>query len=199
MIKKFKFAVLDIDRTLLDIKKFWKVVLNLIQYFDSDFLNWCYQNAFEENRGRVKLRVKRRIDSIIYDFLELVDIQAPRVFEGTLEILQEFKRNRIKIFGTSGSRKARRGLEQVGALDFFELMLGREIPKAKHIPLFAGYLGLSLDQFADKALYIGDEVEDMFLAKRYGLYGIGITNTLNSEMLRKVGAQKIINSLEELI
>ena len=199
MLENFKFAVFDVDGTLIDSKRFYRGILQILLKIGFDFLNRCYHNSFEENQGKFILRLKKIIDTLIYDSLERIDIQQPQLFGGARKVLEKLNQKQIKIFGTTGSRKAKERLAQVGTLEFFELVLDRKIPKAKHILLFAEHLGISLEEFSCKAVCIGDEPGDMLLAKRFGLYPVGITNTVSDKILREAGARKVIGSFEELI
>ena len=188
-----EFAVFDIEGTLLNNKKLYRKIRK--ELFDLKIHSLLSRLYFKVFRGSCK------VDGLIYDFFEGIDEKNPKLFNGVRPVLENFSERRIKLFASTGSKvlKAKEKLEQAGILGFFELVLGREIPKAGHIPLFACHLRVTLEEFSSKAVYIGDEPKDMFLAKRFGLYAIGVTNTVSERILKEAGADEVVENFEELM
>lgn len=192
MLKDFRFAVFDVDGTLLDTKKFYRWMLKRVLERESI-------RALKENNHSLFGIRKKTIAPILYLFFERLD-RRPRLFNRVPEVLEVLFEKQIKMFATtkSKSENIKKKLNQTGILGFFEMLAGREIPKSKHIPLFAKHANKSLRDFCSQAFYVGDEPEDMIIGARYGLHRIGITNTLSSEMLKEAGAQEVIDKLSYL-
>ena len=195
-------VILDIDGSVFDSKKIYRKILKRALNSGPDsFLNQFYFSTLEENRSKSILGLRERLDNLIYVFFEQIDVRKPKMFKGVREFLEKLNESNIKIFASTGSTigKAAKMMKKADISQFFELILGREIPKVKHISFFAKYLNMSVREFSRQAIYIGDEPIDMILAKRFGIYGIGITNTFSSQLLEKFGAEKIVNNFKELI
>jgi phosphoglycolate phosphatase-like HAD superfamily hydrolase len=195
-------VILDLDGTIFDSKKVYRKVLKRALNSSSDsFLSQFYFSTLEENCSKSILGLREKLDNLIYVFFEQIDVQKPKMFKGAKEFLEKLNESNIKIFASTGSTigKAERMMKKADIFKFFELVLGREIPKVKHICFFAKHLNMGVREFSHQAIYIGDEPMDMILAKRFGIYGIGITNTCSSQLLKKFGAEKIINNFKELI
>ena len=198
MSTESKIVVFDIDGTLLDTQKFLRWILEKCLGSNSDsFLSQIYFISLEENPPKSVLGL---INSLTYNLFDRIDSKRPKMFEGAKEFLEQLRENEVKIFGStrSSSFRMKRILEKLQIFEFFELVLGKEFPKTKHIPIFANYLKLDINEFSSNALYIGDEIGDMILAERFGLYGIGITNTFSRPVLEKFGAKKTIANFKEL-
>ena len=80
------------------------------------------------------------------------------------------------------------------------MVIGSDIaPKDRQIGYFAEYLNVSVSEFAKKTCSIGDGPAELMIALRYGIYSIGITNTLNKVSLSRVGAKEVISGFRELL
>lgn len=202
MLKDSRFVIVDIDGTLFDSeKRYRKILRKVLNSNPNSFLSQFYFATLEGNRPGSIFGLREKLNNLTYVFFEKIDTKRPELFRGAREFLEKLREDEIKIFASTGStiKRAERMMKGAKIFSFFELVLGRELPKAKHISIFANHLGLSIAKFSFNALYLGDEPIDMILAKRFGIYRIGITNTFDAEMLKKFGAEKVINNFEELI
>jgi phosphoglycolate phosphatase-like HAD superfamily hydrolase len=140
-------------------------------------------------------------ERLIFTIYESLDGNSPELFEGTREVLWQLREEGIELFLSSGSKSSstKIRLEKAGLDEFFTLVVGSELPKREHIPYLAQSLGLSLEDFASQAFLIGDGWIDMVSGIHYGLYSIGITNTLSPDLLRRAGAKEVISSLREFL
>lgn len=201
MLKNFRFAIFDVDGTLFDSEKRYRQILRrVLNSTPNSFLSQLYFSSLEESRSGSIFGLRKKLNNLTYAFFEAIDSKRPKLFKGAREFLEKLSEDNIKIFASSGStiERTERMMKRAGILKFFELVLGREIPKARHIPIFAKHLKMNLAKFSFDAFYLGDEPGDMVVAKRLGVYGIGINNTFNAELLRKFGAKKVVTNFEEL-
>jgi phosphoglycolate phosphatase-like HAD superfamily hydrolase len=93
-------------------------------------------------------------------------------------------------------------LAAAGIRAYFDIALGTFAPegifKVDHPRLAREELGMSEEQFALAAVYVGDAEADMALAKASGIVAIGRLTGDNEEELRKAGADYVIRDLTEL-
>jgi len=150
------------------------------------------------------LSVAARLDRLVLEFFNIIDIDSKgsRLFPGTREVLESLLAEGMELFATtvSQTKKTEERLKNAGILEFFTLVLGEDVlSKSEHVPYFAQHLGSNLRDFAPQSFYLGDSVHDMRLAKLSGLYGIGITNTVDAETLLRAGARGVITEWQELL
>ena len=210
-IFKFEYGIFDTDGTLLDDRKLYRWILPKILS-----LGFSVKDAelYLPTGGLPLPRWAKFLQQIpgltqfvlatergILKLADLLNASRPKLFEGTEEALSQLSQKGIKLFVTTGSKttKATWYLERAGILIFFTVIAGSEMPKREHIPYFASRVGLSLEEFAKKAFLVSDGPVNLALASKYGIYPVGITNTLNSQFLSKNGAQKVISNLGELL
>lgn len=203
MLNKPKFVVLDIDGTLINSKKFYRRTLKKVLNSNHNFFFRQFYLAIlkEEHCQKLVLALWEKLNILIYEIFDKLE-KSPPLFRGVRQFLEKLSENEVKVFAsTAGSKslKVKQKLEKLEILDFFEKVLGREIAKAEHTYLFAKYLNMDVREFSRHAIYVGDEPMDMILAKKFGIYGIGITNTFSDRMLREFGAKRVVANFEELI
>lgn len=201
----YEFGVIDMDGTVLDSKKLHRKIIKVVSLLNHPGLLYVvssctpFSNFFRQLPFKNSEKLGLKLDRIIFDLFEITDKKVV-VYEGAREALKELYQNGMKLFATTVSRTERtkkilRELE----LQLFELVLGADIlPKQEHISYFANYLGLTLEEFARKAFYLGDSTYDMIFASKYYIHGIGITNTLDGQSLIRAGAKTIIGGWQEL-
>lgn len=217
----YRFGVIDVDGTLLDSKRFHRKMIRVCSQLSDrfDFLsqhNFLYAvsscTLFSYSCQRLPflkgckkfLSVAARLDRLILEFFNIIDIDSKglKLFPGTREVLESLLAEGMELFATtvSKTKKTEERLKNAGILEFFTLVLGEDVlSKSEHVPYFAQHLGSSLRDFAPQSFYLGDSVHDMRLAKLYGLYGIGITNTVDVETLLRAGARGVITEWQELL
>jgi phosphoglycolate phosphatase-like HAD superfamily hydrolase len=205
---KFKYGIFDTDGTLIDNRKIYRWILPKIlpfSFLDSELSlpttgfpipGWA--KIFHRIPGLAKaVLLAERLTLKLADFL---DFFQPRLFEGTEEVLSQFEKRGLKLFATTGSKTQRAidRLRDLGILEFFTLVIGSELPKKEHFKVFAQRVNLSLEDFAKEAFFISDSPIDLNLAKKSGIYSIGISTTFKPEYLFRAGAKKVISNLKEL-
>ncbi len=202
MLDEIESVILDIDGTLVNSKEFYRRTLKKVLNSNYNFFFRRFYLAIlkEEHYQKLVLALWEKLNILIYEIFDKLE-KSPPLFRGVRQFLEKLSENEVKVFAsTAGSKslKVEQKLEKLGILDFFEKVLGREVAKAEHAYLFARYLNMDVREFSRHAIYIGDELMDMILAKKFGIYGIGITNTFSDRMLREFGAKMVINNFEEL-
>ena len=104
---------------------------------------------------------------------------------------------------STGSRTAvsKERLAKLDLLRYFSVILGsNEIPKGpKHIEEFAKSVNLPTEEFAKQSFYCGDGVRDMKIAKMFGIYAIGVAQTLSKEKLLEAGADVAVDKIEDVL
>ncbi len=202
-MKKVKFLIFDIDRTLLNNKDVYGWILErVLNSNPNSFLSKLYFTSLKEDCSSSKSRLREKLDNLVYIFFQGIDFKRPKMFKRAKEFLGLLRKDGVKIFGStcSDNLRTKRVLGKVGIFDFFELILGREFPKVKHIPIFANYVGMSLARFSFNTFLVGDEIRDMILGKQFNLSEvIGFTNTHDAKLLVKYGADRTVNNFGELI
>ena len=199
-MKKFRFAVLDFNGTLVDDTKLYRFLIGKF-LFSNPFLFKFYFSILKKDTPDLQGFLKREFKNLTYFFSEAIEIKEPEIFKGVRNFLTELRQKGIRIFLTTRSSRERteKILKENGIFYFFELILSGEIPKREHIDILKGYTGLTSKQFSNCAFYLGDEPIDMCLAKEHSVLAIGITNTFDAKTLEKYGAEITIKDLTELI
>lgn len=219
--QKFKYGIFDADGTLFDnmplcAEAFYEIIKNsnLPQstkeikriYLETNGMNLNDQFKLIFNKYGVKYS-DTLINKLNKDFFALRD-NSPKwqnapLFPDTKKLLKILRKNSIRLFISSGSNTDEIifRLKKAGIFEYFEIVQGAEkIPKGqKHIELFAKFCGLATQNFASQAFLISDGPNDMALAKKTGIFAIGITNTVSAKMLKSAGANAIINYLQKII
>jgi len=207
-ISEFNFGIFDVHGTLLDNLRLYRVFLRAASTFiirnGEPYLPTagmpvpCWVETLCNSPSLVWVTL--RIEKVLAIFFESIATPNPKLFEGAREVLLQLYNNGIKLFATTGGKTSttEAKLKKLGINDFFLGLSGRELPKREHIPYFARCLDLPLKKFSQQAFLVSDGSVDLALAKKYGVYGIGITNTLTPALLRAAGAKEVITNLREL-
>lgn len=198
-LKEFDLAIVDFDGTLVDSEKLYRFLLRKF-LFSNHLLFKLYFGTFRKNIADLQVCSQGEFKNFVYSLAEFIETKKPIFFKGVKDFLTELKRRRIKIFLTtrSSTRRTKRILKDNKLFYFFELILPGEIPKREHLYIIKKYNRLSARQFSKRAFYLGDEPMDMYLAKQHHLFGVGITNTFNSPVLKKYGAKLTIANIKKL-
>ena len=129
--------------------------------------------------------------------------QEAKVFPRAKDVFSLLHDKGIKIFLTSGSQVEgiTESMKQFGMDKYIHFMMGGyEIPKGpKHIEKFAKLAGLSVSEFSRQSFYCGDGARDMEIAKMFGIYAIGVAQTVSKEKLLEAGADVAVDRIGEMI
>ena len=202
-VSDYKFGIFDLDGTLLDSKRLVRKIVA-----EKMYKNLVSRKNQEDPYGRLfpawfwRKGTKDFFSLVERKILELIDILDCRVqlFTGVYETLVKLRAGGVKLFASTSSINGKKRLQKAGIDDFFEEIIGADLmPKKHHIPYIAITSGIPLRKFSKQAFLVGDGPYDLFLAQKYGVYGIGITNTLPPDVLFRVGAKEVISNLRELI
>lgn len=211
-LNKFSFGVFDLDGTLVDSMEMYADFFGdlledfgINQEFSRTFyfstagmpLNKQFERALPEGVGARQNLIRK----LVNEFFSRVEEMPMELFEGVEEVLESFRRRRMSLFVTTGTRFPRARLEELGLYYYFVRIIGSdERPKGpEHIHVFAESVGMSVPEFCTRAFLVGDGPSDMMLGQQMRLYTIGITNTVSSEVLRRAGAEETIDSLYRLL
>lgn len=209
VILKFKYGIFDIDGTLIDCRKIYRFILPKILSLSLTNSELYLPTAGFPIPSWAKIlrkipglkNVVLQAERLILKGADLLDLFPPRLFEGTKEVLFQFKKRGLKLFISTGSKTQRTidRLRDLGILEFFTLIIGSELPKKEHFKVFAQRVNLPFEEFVREAFLVSDSPIDLSLAIKNGIYPIGISNTFKKEYLLKAGAKKVISNLRELI
>ena len=212
-ILEFSFGIFDVNGTLIDNRVLYRKAIALVVK-----LGWGVEGRtdlylptggiplppvayqLQQSRGLTWLALKA--DRSLMKICGLLDRKELRLFEGTQDVLEELYRKEIKLFASTGTDTPtiKKHLEKLNVLRFFTMILGSDkTPESKHFHYFAKHLNLPFKEFTRKTFLVSDGPADLNHASKSGIYSIGITNTLNAELLRRAGARETISDLRELL
>lgn len=218
--QKFKFGIFDVDGTLFDNMElcadaFLEIIkeFNLPEspgkirkiYLETNGMNLDDQLKFIFDRYHIKydgLLIKNLNKKFFGSRDSSKAWQNAPLFDKTGSLLKALRENGVKLFISSGSNTDEIifRLKKAGILEYFELVLGAEkIPKGqKHFENIANFCGLAPQKFASGAFLASDGPNDMAIAKKAGIFAIGITNTVSAGKLKSAGANLVISSIGKL-
>jgi len=141
------------------------------------------------------------INRLVSEFFSKTKRHPVLLFPNIHPVIREIREKCKTLSVTSGSNTA----ELISIFNEqrlpYDIILGSdEIEKSReHIKKFAKYFATSLSQYCRTALYIGDGPVDMEIAKKCGIYAVGITTTVSREELFAAGADNVIDRIEEVL
>lgn len=217
--QKFKFGIFDVDGTLFDnMSVSASAFLEILEDYDlpADDARDIYLETNGMNlNDQIKLvfdKYKIEYDAVLLqnlnkNFFKLRDNSpkwnAAPLFPYASDFIKKLNAENVNLFISSGSNADEISirLKKAKIDKYFDLVLGGEkIPKGPlHIAEFARKTGLTTQEFAASAFLTSDGPNDMNFAKKAGIFGIGITNTVSKEKLIEGGASAVIDDLNELI
>jgi len=200
----WQFGIFDWDGTLANSKEFFRKIMGLISRFNNPDLLYMLSSCTVFQRlpllkNYEKLAV--RLDRLFFDLSDFTDRKKVKIYRGAREVLEDLSKNGVRLFVSTVSKthSTAERLSRLGLLQCFTMILGADIlPKKEHPSRFAEFSGKDLKDFCENSFWVGDTTHDMILAKSFGIYPIGITNTLPLEILKEAGAEKVIKEWEEL-
>lgn len=212
LLKNFDFVVFDVDGTLVNNMPLIHQVFAEILKKELGISREKSIKFLDSRTGLPIQRIFKEILAIYHKdkntkkitdlFLRKVREGTSPPFEGAKSVLRELRKN-LQIFSISGNstENIKISLKKASLINYFDLVLGSEkFPKGKkHIEIFAKKVGLSFREFTSRTFLVGDGARDMAIAYKYGIYAIGIANTVSATKLYDSGADEVINNLEELI
>ncbi len=213
-MKKFKFGIFDFDGSIVNtIPAYTKVfseILKLnygisIKASKEYYLNSTGTPIDVQFRYMLEKHSKPtgKISQLVDQFFNTVNNIDFILFDGAKDVIKEFFNKGFKLFITTGSQTAdtKKRLKKAGLIKYFSFILGSsEIPKGPgHIKKFAQSAGLTIEKFSKQAFYCGDGPRDMEIAKMFGIYAIGIAQTVSKDKLFKAGADVAVDMIEEVI
>ncbi len=213
-MNKFKFGIFDLDGSIIDAMPAYTKVF-------SESLNSKYGIDIKDSRKyyinstgtsidvQFKYMLEKyskptdKISQLVDEFFDIVNKIDFILFDNAKDIIAELSNRGFKLFITTGRETAdtKKRLEKAGLLKYFSFILGSsEIPKGpEHIKKFSQSIDLSVEEFSKQAFYCGDGPRDMFIAKMFGIYAIGIAQTISKEKLFEAGADVAVDRIGEVI
>lgn len=217
---KFKYGIFDVDGTLFDniglcADAFFEITkdFNFREtpeearkiYLETNGMNLNDQFKLFFNNNKIKYD-NALLSELNKKYFELRDNwdkwQNAPLFPETKSLLEILYKNGIRLFVSSGSNddETSKRLQKAGILKYFDLVLGGEkIPKGqKHIDNIANFCALTPQKFASQAFFASDGPNDMNLAKKAGIFAIGITYTVSADELKSAGANITVKNAEKM-
>lgn len=213
-MNKFKFGIFDLDGSIIDAMSAYTKVF-------SESLNSKYGIDIKDSRKyyinstgtpidvQFKYMLEKyskptdKISQLVDEFFDIVNRVDVVLFDNAKDIIIELFNRGFKLFITTGSETvdAKKRLEKTELIKYFSFVLGSsEIPKGpEHIKKFSQLIGLSVEEFSKQAFYCGDGLRDMFIAKMFDIYAIGIAQTVSKEKLFEAGADVAVDRIGEVI
>lgn len=205
VFKDFRYGIFDVDGTLLNsipvyLKqwgRFWKKfgvpekistkLWNLL--FRMDKLDHFLNNAAGEY-----------IKHLAWKIVGINDNESVP-FSGARELLERLIQYGITLFVSSGSFTAKKRLERTDMDKYFSLILeGKDGCKTQHIRKITEYISLPFYLFfTPGSFYVADTPKDMEVAKKYGIYAIGIANRYSKQALLEAGADEVVEKIGDLL
>jgi len=216
MKQKYKFGIFDVDGTLIDsmsaYKKAFSGILNRKFGISKEEADKYYLNSagtpldvqfiymLQKNN---KYFETKEVQSMMKEFFDIVDQVDYQFYDGAINLVKELVRKKFTLFVTTGSQTSatKNKLGKADIINCFELILGSsEIPKGpEHIEEFAKSVNLSAEEFSSQAFYCGDGARDMEIAKMFGIYAIGVAQTLSKEKLSEAGADVVVDKIGNVL
>lgn len=212
-MKKFEFGIFDLDGSIVNAMPAYTKVF-------SEILNFKYGTNIRDSREYylnstgtpldvqfkyVLEKYNKPTDEIfqmVDEFFCIVNKIDFVLFDGVKDIIDELFEKGFKLFITTGSQTAdtKKRLEKLWLIKYFSLILGSsEIPKGpEHIKEFAKSVGLTVEEFSKLSFYCGDGPHDMEIAKMFGIYAVGVKQTVSREKLFEAGADVVVDKIEEI-
>ncbi len=202
-----KGVLLDLDGTLIN--AFPPIIRAMRQTLAEYGLPEMTEQAIRRHTGRGDCSMaalfaehketasKRFIE--IHDETYLNDIQP---LSGAEILMQWLKSQAIvmAVVTSKGQHRAEAQLQQLGWMDYFSCIIGKQEGRASKPspePLLLACSKMGLD-IAD-VLMIGDGEADMLAAQRAGCEGLGLSHSFTEQELKKAGARHCFASLDEVL
>ncbi|MEQ8547584.1 MAG: beta-phosphoglucomutase family hydrolase [Cyclobacteriaceae bacterium] len=137
-------------------------------------------------------------------FLDLLEKEGIHVYEDTLEIIKDLKKDKIKMAAISSSKNCQAIIEKAGLSHYFDAIVGgitseKEDIKGKPAPDIFLYASKQIDIAPDKAMVIEDAISGVKAGKdgKFALV-VGVARNNDKDNLREAGADIVVQKLTEL-
>ncbi len=213
-MSKFKFGIFDLDGTVFDAMPLYTEVYSQLlkeryEILPKNSVGYYLESAGtplnEQFRFMFELNNKPadKILEMAKEFFEIVNKKDFALFDGAKNILENLRKKGMMLFITTGSEDemTKKRLERTGILKYFSLVLGSS-QKEKgpwHIEEFTRSAKISIAEFSKQAFYCGDGPRDMSIAKIFGIYAIGVAQTVSKQKLLESSADVVVDKIREVI
>lgn len=127
-------------------------------------------------------------------------------FPDVIPALKKLKEQGLRMFVSSGQREdiTKDDLERTGIINYVDYFVGirpkqPEFMKGEaHFKDIAMHFGIGFEQFIKEAVFIGDTLVDVRIAKKISILSIARIGTLSKEKLLEANADFIINDFSTL-
>lgn len=137
-------------------------------------------------------------------FLDLLEKEGAHVFEDTLRIIKDLKKEKVKIAVISSSRNCRKIIEQVGLSHYFDAIVDgitseKENIEGKPAPDIFLYASKQLDVEPSQTMVVEDAISGVKAGKagKFTLV-VGLARNNEEVKLREAGADIVIQKLTHL-
>jgi phosphoglycolate phosphatase-like HAD superfamily hydrolase len=146
------------------------------------------------------------LDDITERYWQVAEAFQPVAFPETLEVLEQLHRDGHTLAVSSGGTTAsvERKTRLTGLDHLFSLALGTDegVPNMRkgpgHFELLTRALDLAEGDLQARGVFVGDAVFDMQVARDARIVAVGRISDGNGEVLRRAGAQHLIQDLREM-
>ncbi len=211
---KFKYAIFDMDGTLLDTMKYWR---DSVGYYaeikglpkpqiSDDILDVAFD--MPTNDGLKYLRqhssdplVHTLTRDNIYEVIEYFYFNEPSPFDGIAEVLHVLKSYGVKLCCASATptKLVRMALDRANLLPFFDFIVTTDdYPQGKSSPEIFEGIADSFGCKPNEMALFEDALYSMKTAKKLGLYVIAIENKFatNKKEIKKTADLYLENFFE---
>lgn len=212
-----RLIIFDLDGTLVDsMEHYTRLFCRLLAErhgLNEAFSRQVYESLLGLPPGRqfadalsLAGRDVRDVEELTAQFWVAAENHAPPAFPEVISVLQELTGAGYALVISSGGRPevAAYRTRNAGIDGFFTLVLGTDeavegMAKGPgHFAIMREALGLSMAELSARAVFVGDGVYDMQVAREAGVPAIGRVTGENGETLGQAGAGHLIDDLTGL-
>lgn len=214
-ITEFKYAVFDLDGTLIDsiehCKKVFAALAGVRGIPEEEARQFYVRTTGMPLEEQFKMLLLAK--GVPYTEQEITALKAGfntefikykiKFFPGAKRLVQELGSREITVMISSASSDftVEKRLRDGKLISYVSLFHGSTaIPKGQaHIDSFAKQLNIRAADFAANGFFCGDGETDMKIAVNAGFYPIGIAGTVSAELLEASDAQRVVKNIADLL